>query len=144
MSDVVRNEDIVRRFIGQFRESWPQDLDLALAPLADDASYQISVPTIPPLKGRAAIKAELLRMQQRVIGQKHDMKTVAASGNTVFTERVDYSKRVGGEWAAIPLVAVFELDGEGRITTWREFMDLGAVASQHGMTFEQLRQAIAA
>jgi limonene-1,2-epoxide hydrolase len=134
-------EAIVRAFIGAFRDSWPADFDAALAPLADDASYQIVVPTIAPIHGRGAIKAELLRMKAKVAEQKHEMKHVAASGGTVFTERVDQSLR-NGRWVAIPLVAVFEVDATGRITAWREYLDLGHAAQQHGMSFEALQQSL--
>lgn len=134
----MSNEDIVRNFISAFRETWPRDLDVALAPLAEDATYQIIVPSIAPIQGRAAIKAELVHMQKRVIEQRHDMKTIAASGNTVFTERVDWSFSKG-RWVSIPLVAVFELDDAGQITVWREYLDPSAVAAQHGMTLEELR-----
>lgn len=137
----MSNEDIVRRFIGAFHDKWPSDLDAALAPLAEDASYQIVVPSIPPIKGRTAIKAEIERMQIRITDQRHDMKTVAASGNTVFVERVDWAFSKG-HWVSIPLVAVFELDDAGRITSWREYLDPSAVAQQHGMSLDELRASL--
>ena len=127
----------MRAFIGAFRDSWPADFDTALAPLADDASYQIVVPTVAPIQGRAAIKAELLRMRASVSDQKHEIKAVAASGNTVFTERIDQSLRKG-HWVAIPLVAVFELNAQGQIQRWREYLDLAHVAQQHGMPVDEL------
>jgi len=135
-------EQIVRQFIDAFRESWPRDLDAALAPLADDAYYQIVVPSMEPIRGRAAIKAELEHMQKRVLDQKHDMKAVAASGNTVFTERCDWSFSKG-RWVSIPLVAVFVLDDAGRIVEWREYLDPSHVAKQHGMTLDELRDSLA-
>lgn len=64
MSATKQNpEQIVLDFIGAFRESWPKDLDVALAPLAEDAYYQLAVPSFAPVKGRAAIKAELELLQ---------------------------------------------------------------------------------
>lgn len=135
-------EAIVREFIDAFRMTWPVDLDAALAPLADDATYQIAVPSFAPIAGRAAIKAELLHMQTRVIQQRHDMKNVAASGNVVFTERVDWSFSKG-RWVSIPLVAVFELDDAGRITAWREYLDVAAVSKQHAMTPDELHESLA-
>lgn len=145
MTTSTRNQDIVLRFIGQFAEGWPADYDIALAPLAENATYQIIVPSTPPIQGRAAIKSELLRMQQKVHDNRSEIKAVAANGRVVFTERVDYSKRgEGSEWRAIPLAAVFELDDEGRITAWREYLDSAAIAAQHGMTTEQLLQSLTA
>ncbi len=135
-------EAIVRGFIGAFRDCWPDDLDVALAPLADDASYQIVVPSIAPIEGREAIQRELLRMREKVAGQRHTMKAVAASGNTVFTERVDESLR-NGQWVAIPLVAVFELNDRGQILRWRGYLDLGDVSRRHGMTVEALHASLA-
>lgn len=129
---------IVLDFIGQFRDHWPADFDIALAPLAEDASYQIAVPTVTPIRGRAAIKAELLRMQGAVEDQKHEMKCVAFDGRrTVFTERVDYSLR-HGKWTPVPLVAVFEVNEQGQISSWREFLDLARVSREHGMSIDQL------
>lgn len=130
-------EQTVRDFIGAFRDSWPADFDVALAPLAEDASYQIVVPTIAPIEGRAAIQRELERMREKVRDQRHILKAVAASGNTVFTERIDESLR-HGEWVAIPLVAVFELNDAGQIVRWREYLDLAHVAKNHGMTVDAL------
>lgn len=134
-------EQTVRDFIDAFRVSWPADLATALAPLAEDAWYQIAVPTIAPIRGRANILAELLRMKSKVADQKHEMKNVAASGNVVFTERVDQSLR-NGRWVPIPLVAVFEVDARGEISAWREYLDLGHAANQHGMTFEALQETL--
>jgi limonene-1,2-epoxide hydrolase len=134
-------EQTVRQFIDAFRVSWPADFDLTLAPLAEDASYQIVCPTLAPIRGRAAIKAELLHMRSKVGDQKHLMKNVAASGNVVFTERVDSSQR-NGKWVDIPLVAVFELNDRGEIAVWREFLDLAYVARSHGMTVDALCQSL--
>lgn len=144
MSTTKRSaEQIVLDFIGAFRESWPKDLDVALAPLAEDAYYQLAVPSFAPVKGRAAIKAELELMQKTVTGQRHDMKAVAASGNTVFTERCDWSFR-NERWVPIPLVAVFVLNAAGQIAEWREYLDPGHAAKLHGMSMEDFRASLAA
>ena len=142
MTETNTPEAIVRRFIDAFREAWPVDLDAALAPLAEDASYQIAVPAFAPIKGREAIKAELVHMQKRVVQQRHHMKNIAANGNVVFTERVDWSFSKG-RWVSIPLVAVFELDDAGRITAWREYLDVAAVSKQHEMTPDELHASLA-
>ncbi|MCY4756595.1 limonene-1,2-epoxide hydrolase family protein [Pelomonas aquatica] len=136
-------EATVRQFISAFSKSWPQDFDAALAPLAEDASYQIVTPTVEPIRGRAAIKAALLGMKERVTDQKHVMKAVAADGNTVFTERVDSSLR-NGHWVEIPLVAVFELNDRGQIQSWREYLDLACVAQKHGMSSDALLNSLKA
>src|SRR3546814_12951916 len=50
-----REEKIVLEFISAYRDSWPDDMAAALLPLAEDAYYQIVVPTIPPEIGRAHV-----------------------------------------------------------------------------------------
>jgi limonene-1,2-epoxide hydrolase len=130
-------EKIVTDFIGQFRDSWPADLDVALQALAEDAYYQIVVPTIAPIRGRANILAELRMMMEKIGAQRHEMKTVGAGGNSVFTERIDYSQR-NGKWSAIPLVAVFEVNPAGKISAWREYLDLVHISREHGMSAEAL------
>ena len=134
-------EAVVLEFIGAFRDSWPNDLDEPLALLADDATYQVIVPITEPIRGRDAIKAEWLQMMERVTQQRHDMKAVGSNDTTVFTERVDHAE-MNGHWASIPLVAVFELDSDNRITSWREYLDAGNVAAQHGMTLDELRSSV--
>jgi limonene-1,2-epoxide hydrolase len=137
----TKQEKIVLDFIDAFRVSWPPDLAAALEPLAEDAYYQIVVPTIPPVRGRAEILAELQLMKVRVLDQRHEMKAWGSNGNTVFTERVDYSLR-NNKWTPIPLVAVFDLNDAGEIIAWREYLDLVNTARSHGMPVEELLRSL--
>ncbi len=138
---LTRPEQIVLDFIAAYRDSWPADLAAALEPLAEDAYYQIVVPTIPPVHGRANILAEHELMKVKVLDQKHEMKFFGSHGNTVFTERVDYSFR-NGKWSPVPLVAVFEVNDDGKIIAWREYLDLANTARQHGMTVDDLMRSL--
>jgi limonene-1,2-epoxide hydrolase len=137
----TKQERIVLDFIDAYRESWPADLAAALEPLAEDAYYQIVVPTIPRVLGRAQILAEHLLMKEKVLDQKHEMKAFGSNGNTVFTERVDYSLR-NGKWTPIPLVAVFELNDAGKIVAWREYLDLVNTARSHGIEIDELLRSL--
>lgn len=137
----TRQEQIVLDFIASYRDSWPPDLGAALAPLAEDAYYQIVVPTIPPVRGRDRIRQEHELMKVKVLDQKHDLVSYGSRGNTVFTERVDYSLR-NGKWTPVPLVAVFELNDAGEIVAWREYLDLANTAREHGMTVEDLMRSL--
>src|SRR3546814_3452517 len=83
-----REEKIVLDFISAYRDSWPDDMAAALLPLAEDAYYQIVVPTIPPVHGREHILAEHNLMRQKVSDQRHEMLNIASHGHVVFTERV--------------------------------------------------------
>jgi limonene-1,2-epoxide hydrolase len=139
--DNTKQEQIVLDFIGAYRESWPADLAAALEPLAEDAYYQIVVPTIPPVRGRARILAEHQLMKQKVVDQKHEMKAFGSRGNTVFTERVDYSLR-NGKWTPVPLVAVFDLNDDGKIIAWREYLDLANTVRSHGVDLDEFLRSL--
>ncbi|MCW2528728.1 MAG: hypothetical protein JWM76_3588 [Pseudonocardiales bacterium] len=137
----AREEAVVNEFIGFFRDDWPADLDAPLKLVTDDVAYQVVVPLTAVLRGRAAVKAEWETMMERVSSQKHDMLAVGSNGRHVFTERVDHSL-MNGHWADIPLVAVFEVNDDGLISAWREYLDAGSVAAQHGMSLDELRASI--
>jgi limonene-1,2-epoxide hydrolase len=137
----TKQETIVLDFIDAYRVSWPPDLAAALQPLAEDAYYQIVVPTIPPVRGRDRILAEHQLMKEKVLDQKHEMKAWGSHGNTVFTERVDYSLR-NGKWTPVPLVAVFDLNDDGEIIAWREYLDLVNTARSHGIKVEDLLRSL--
>jgi len=138
---LTKQEEIVLNFIGAYRESWPTDLAAALKPLAEAAYYQIVVPTIAPVVGRDKILAEHLLMKQKSTEQRHDMKSWGSNGNTVFTERVDWSRR-NGKWSSVPLVAVFEVDDDWQIIEWREYLDLIHISRSHGMTADELMESL--
>lgn len=135
------NERVVRDFIAEFEHSWPTTFDRALSFLAEDASYQMVVPTIAPVKGKAAIREALEAMKIKVADQKHDMIAVACAGDVVFTERLDYSLRKD-EWVPIPLVAVFRVNSAGKIADWKEYLDLFHNMRQHGLSFEDMEKTL--
>jgi len=126
-----RREEVVLEFIEHFRDGWPDDLDAPLALLADEACYQVIVPVTKPIQGRERIKKAWQRMQSQMESQRHDLLAVGSGGRFVFTERVDHSL-MNGRWDDVPLVAVFEVDDDDKIVSWREYLDSANVASQHG------------
>lgn len=136
-NDFTPQEKIVFDFISAYRDSWPPDLAAALDPLTDDAYYQIVVPTSEPIRGREAILKCHQRMKDHIGDQRHTMKNVVSYKNTVVTERVDQSFE-HGHWVSIPLCAVFELNDDGKIFAWREYLDLAHVAKQNDSTAETL------
>jgi len=58
-----------------------------------------------------------------------DIKALAASGSTVFTERVDNCE-INGKTIGFEVVGVFDVDSEGRITRWRDYYDLPTFVQQ--------------
>jgi limonene-1,2-epoxide hydrolase len=128
----IKQEEVALKFIGYFRDTWPEDLDEPLKLVSEDCYYQSIVPTTDKIHGKAAIKAKWERIKADYGDQRHEMKGVASSANLVFTERTDYSF-IGGKWVSIPLVAVFEINEHNQITAWREYLDAGNVARQAGL-----------
>lgn len=141
ISAATWQEQVVLDFIESFRTRWPPDLETALEPLAEDSSYQIVVPTMKPIRGRTNILAELRLMQETCTDTKLEIKAVGSKGNIVFTERIDHSFR-NGKWSPVPLVAVFEINDAGKISAWREYLDLANTAYQHGISVEALCQTL--
>lgn len=134
---------IVADFIDQFSDSWPPSIEAALEALDDNAYYQMVVPTIAAVTGKANIIDSLKTMTEKVKDQKHDMVSIAGDGDFVFTERVDYSLRKD-EWVPVPLVAVFQVNDAGKIYAWREYLDLFNNLKNHGLSFDEMQQTIAA
>ncbi|HEY9578881.1 MAG TPA: limonene-1,2-epoxide hydrolase family protein [Rhizorhapis sp.] len=134
-------EDVALKFIGYFRDSWPDNLDDPLKLVEDDCYYQSIVPTTDPIRGKAAIKAKWEKIKAEYGDQRHEMKGVGSGGGFVFTERVDYTKP-GDTWIPIPLVAVFEVNERGKIFAWREYLDGGNVARKIGIEVSQLEESL--
>ena len=138
---MVDKAAVALKFIGYFRDSWPADLDDPLRLVTDDCYYQSIVPTTDPIRGKAAIKAKWEKIRTDYGDQRHEMKGWAATGNLVFTERTDYTKP-GDKWIPIPLVAVFEVDDDGLIFAWREYLDGGNVARQLDIDVRTLEDSL--
>ena len=58
-----------------------------------------------------------------------DIETLAASGGSVLTERVDNCE-IAGKTVRFECVGVFDVDSEGRITRWRDYYDLPTFVEQ--------------
>src|ERR1700742_4190554 len=119
----AREEAIALKFITYFRDSWPKDLDAPLKLVTEDCYYQMVVPSTAPFRGRKAIKAAWEKMRADGPDQRHTIISVGSSKTTVYVERVDYSITKDGKWSTIPLMAVFDINPEGKIYAWREYLD---------------------
>ncbi|MGB9305408.1 MAG: nuclear transport factor 2 family protein [Mycobacterium sp.] len=79
--------------------------------------------------GAEAITAELAAQLTAVGGAAVEVKTLVSNGNTVMVEQL-HTSSVGGNPVSSVVMAVFELDAEGRITQWREAYDLKSALDQ--------------
>ncbi|KQP47046.1 MULTISPECIES: limonene-1,2-epoxide hydrolase family protein [unclassified Methylobacterium] len=55
---------------------------------------------------------------------KFEVLAIAAVGNKVLTERIDYMYDASGNLlATIPLMGILEVDTDGKITRWSDYFD---------------------
>jgi limonene-1,2-epoxide hydrolase len=122
-----KNLAIVR----QFCADWSKRSNEALLPyFTDDAVYH-NLPWAP-LKGKKAIGDFLAPYWPMVESIKFDMLNIAANGQIVFTERIDYFQFKNGGKLNIPVSGIFEINADGKITHWREYWDLADWIRQGG------------
>ena len=125
--DYTKQEQIVLDFIGAYRDSWPADMAAALKPLAEDAYYQIVVPTIPPVHGRDKILAESRARMLRASARDAAMKQLQMQRDAASSagSRLLIMPLVLGAAAIVPIVMASRLmtkgdaegfDGEEQIT----------------------------
>ena len=53
------------------------------------------------------------------------------SGGVVLTERVDRFT-IGDKRIELPVMGAFEVDGQGKITAWRDYFDMAQFTKQMG------------
>jgi uncharacterized protein (TIGR02246 family) len=80
-------------------------------------------------RGEDAIKSELAAQLKAVGGVVVEVKTLLSQRATVMVEQVSHSSIRGTPVSAV-VMAVFELDPDGRITQWREAYDLKSMMDQ--------------
>jgi limonene-1,2-epoxide hydrolase len=117
-------ESVIRKFFACFPAS---DVDEVIGFFTDDAVYIDGPRGVH--NGINAIRTELQSQLEMVPNTTVDIKTLAASGGTVFTERVDNCE-IAGKSVGMEVVGVFDVDSEGRITRWRDYYDLATLVEQ--------------
>jgi limonene-1,2-epoxide hydrolase len=115
--------ETVRKFCEAFSRKDPDEL---LEFLDDDAVYH-NMP-MAPVRGKAAIRMVLDMFLKPAQSVEFVMLNLAASGNTVLTERLD-KFRIGDRAVDLPVAGVFEVEG-GKITSWRDYFDMATWTKQ--------------
>lgn len=133
-------EQAVREFLALFHTA---QLDLARIRdyLAPNARWQPVVPIGNIVCGADGICDEAER-QYRIYDECDcEIISIASSGDTVFTERVDRVRLIdGGKEVITHVTGVFTVDGSNKIVFWREYWDMLDIADQIGITGEQMRR----
>src|SRR3954470_15331696 len=107
------SEQAVRDFLNAWNE--PHRLgDFFTA----DAVFQMMARD--PVHGRAAIAEELGNQAAWATGFDLAVLNMASTGNVVLVERLD-SFNMNGNPIRVPVVGVFECDGDAKFTAWRDY-----------------------
>lgn len=111
-------------------ESRPQ-VDKIVSMMSEDAEWQLWVPGGPVIKGREALRTEILRQMSYVTHNKCNIVEMVSSERIVMTERAD-DAMVNGRPQPHSMVAVYELDEDGLICSWREYLDTADLLKKSG------------
>jgi limonene-1,2-epoxide hydrolase len=98
--------------------------------MTTDARYHVYA-WEEPFVGREAIRGELLRQAPFFSDTEEEIMNVASVGHTIFVERHD-CVTMFGKRAAFTVVGVFELDADGKITSWRDYLDSREIGVKAG------------
>ena len=114
------------RIVRDFSEAWGRaDLEQIMDAFAEDAVYH-NMP-MAPAKGKAEIRGfieSFFKMSPK--GIDFEILHQVTSGHVVMNERVDTFEGEDGKKTSAPVCGVFEIDGDGKITAWRDYFDMGA------------------
>lgn len=116
---------IVRDFCDAFVRRDPKEL---LGFLAADCVYH-NIP-LAPLTGHAAIEPVLASFLAPCSRVEFETKALAADGARVLTERVDRFWLTNGKTVELPVMGIFEVGRDGKITAWRDYFDLAQYTKQ--------------
>ena len=109
----------VEAFIGHWNAC---DIDAMLALCADDIVYH-NIP-MEPIHTAAAMRTMVEGFLADIAACDWKTHAIAASGNTVLTERTDGFTFKDGRRAAIRVMGTFEIGADGRIAAWRDYFDM--------------------
>jgi limonene-1,2-epoxide hydrolase len=124
-------EAIVRDFMDLWGDGTQESpkIDEIVDMFSEDAAWQLWIPGGPTLKGREAIRADIARQLGFATYMRCGLIHIASNDTQVFTERLD-TFLSNGTTVNHHLVAVFDVDADGKITAWREYFDSADVNRQ--------------
>ncbi len=118
------SEAVVREFLAAWNE---RDGKRLADFFVDKAIFQMMARD--PVEGRAEIEEELTNQIAWAADFDLAVLNIASTDDTVLVERLDKFV-MGGKTIIVPVVGVFELDGAGKFTAWRDYFDWNAMIDQ--------------
>jgi limonene-1,2-epoxide hydrolase len=129
-------------FVEAFCEAWGDgtaaskpDVERIIAMMAPDAQWRLWVPGGPLIQGREALRAEINR--QIAYSGHNRCNTVHAVSNprVVIQERSDWAVLLGRP-CPHQMIAIYELDDDGLIVGWREYINMADLDRKRGVKAE--------
>jgi limonene-1,2-epoxide hydrolase len=126
------------KFVAEFCAAWGDgsserkpDIEKILAMMSEDAEWQLWVPGGPVVRGRKALREEILRQMRIATNNKCNIVNVLSSDRMVMQERSDTAV-ILGKPCPHQMVAIYELDAAGLIRRWREYLDMADLTRKMG------------
>ena len=119
-------EQVVRDFCNAIPR---RDTEELLGFFTPDAVYH-NIP-IAPVTGHEAIRATLRYFLDQSSEAEFEVRGLASSGRTVFTERIDRFV-MNGKRIELPVMGAFEVTADGKISAWRDYFDMATFSKQAG------------
>lgn len=132
----LKQENYIREFHAAWGDGTAEtkpDIDKILSMMADDAEWQLWVPGGPVIKGKDALRQEIQHQSKIATHNKCNEVNILSSDHMVMQERSD-TAYINGKWCPHQMVAVYELDDDGRILKWREYLDMADLARKMGVS----------
>jgi limonene-1,2-epoxide hydrolase len=127
------------KFVADFCDAWGDgsdqsrpDVEKILSMMSPDAEWQLWVPGGPVVKGREALRAEIHRQMEMATNNKCNIVNVLSSDRMVMQERSD-TAIIFGRPCPHQMVAIYELDENGLIHRWREYLDMADLTRKMGV-----------
>ena len=108
------------------------DVELLLEQFAEGARFE-NVP-MDPIVGKDAIRASALAFMEQLESAPWELISFAQTPDgKVLTERDDIFIFKGGRRLSAPVMGVFHVNDENKITLWRDYFDLASWNLQMGL-----------
>jgi len=109
--------------VNEFCAAWNRgDVEAIMEAFSEDAVYH-NIP-MAPMEGKEAIRAFVASfLGGMASGVDFEIKNQLVQGNLVMNERVDTIHMEKGP-VALPVMGVFEITDEGKISGWRDYFDM--------------------
>jgi limonene-1,2-epoxide hydrolase len=132
-----------QQFIEDFCDAWGDgtdtsrpDVDKIVSMMAEDAEWQLWVPGGPTIKGREPLRTEILRQMQYATNNKCNTIRSVSNKSVVIQERSDWAV-MRGRPCPHQMIAIYELDDEGLIVRWREYINMADLDRKRGVQAAQ-------